>query len=145
VANYFGATSNISLVASAYYHIDIYLYFLKTTTEALTITLLNSAAPTSQNIFWEQSPATGIVAPPGTATLLSGHFSKDATASRTIATAALTTAVDHYIHIKIELQNGTGTSLKIQATNPAGSITPRVNSYWTSTRIPTGNTGTFAA
>lgn len=145
IANFFGTTSNISLVASAYYHIDIYLYFLKTTAEALTISLINSAAPTSQNIFWEMSPITGIVAPPGTATLLSGNFSKDATATRTIVTGSLTTAVDHYIHIKIELQNGAGTSLKIQATNPAGSITPRLNSYWTSTRIPTGNTGTFAA
>jgi hypothetical protein len=145
IANFFGATSNIPLVANAYYEIEIVCYFLKTTTEILTWTFTNSAAPTSQNIAWEQSPITGIVAPPGTATLLSGQFRGDATAARTVAAGSLTTAVDHYMKCRIWLKNGTGTSLKIQVTSPAGTVTPRLGSYWTCTRIATGNTGTFAA
>lgn len=145
IGNFFGATSNISLVASAYYDIEIMLVFTKTTTEILTITLTNSAAPTSQNIRWEQSPITGMVAPPGTATALIGFVQGDATAAKAIAAGSLTTAVNHYIKINIQLKNGTGTSLKIQATNPAGSITPLLGSYWTATRIAVGNTGTFAA
>lgn len=145
IANFFGANSNISLVANAYYDIEIFLVFLKTTTEILTITLTNSAAPTSQNIKWEQSAIGGVVAPPGAATSTFGLAVNDATAAKVIAAGSLTTAVNHYIKINIQLKNGTGTSLKIQATNPAGSITPLLGSYWRATRIPTGNTGTFAA
>ncbi len=145
IGNFFGTTSNISLVASAYYMIEIVMYFTKTTAEAVTWTLTNSSAPTSQNIYYEQSPITGIVAPPGTATNLFGQIVNDATAAKTIATGVLVTGVNHYVYMRIELKNGTGTSLKIQATNPTGSITPLLGSYWTATRIPTGNTGTFAA
>lgn len=143
IANYFGSTSNISLVSGATYYIEIFLVFTKTTAEALTITLTNTAAPTSQNIVWQQSPITGLVAPPGTATMLTGYTQGDTTAALAITTGSLTTAVKHWINIKVELTNATGTSFKIQATNPAGSITPLRGSYWTATRIPIGNTGTF--
>ena len=145
IANFFGATSNISLVANAYYEIEIMLVFLKTTAGTLTVTLTNSAAPTSQNIYWEQSPITGVVAPPGTATALTGFAVKDATAAKAIVTGTLTTGVDHYIFIKIQLQNGTGTSLKIQGTASAGTITPRHGSYWKARRMSPNNIGTFAA
>lgn len=146
IANFFGATSNISLVASAYYDIDIWCFFTKTTTEILTWTFTNSAAPTSQQIYWEQSPLAGVVAPPGTAgTHFTGVAINDATAAKAIAAGSLTTAVNHFMHCRILLKNGTGTSLKIQCANPAGSITPLLGSFWTATRIPTGNTGTFAA
>lgn len=145
IANFFGANSNISLVASAYYDIEIFMVFTKTTTEILTITLTNSSAPTSQNIKWEQSAIGGVVAAPGAATATFGLTINDATAAKAIAAGSLTTAVNHYIKINLQLKNGTGTSLKIQATNPAGSITPLLGSYWRATRIPTGNTGTFAA
>jgi hypothetical protein len=74
IANYFGTTSNISLVADGYYEIEITAYFLKTTAGTVTWTLTNSAAPTAQNIYYEMSPITGIVAPPGTAsTMLIGQ------------------------------------------------------------------------
>lgn len=145
IANFFGANSNIPLLANAYYEIEIFCVFLKTTTEILTWTFTNSAAPTSQQIYWEQSPITGIVAPPGTATSLVGQFINDATAARTVAAGSLTTAVNHYMRARFLLKNGTGTSLKIQCANPAGSITPLLGSFWTATRIPTANTGTFAA
>lgn len=146
IANFFGTTSNISLVASAYYDIDIWCFFTKTTTEILTWTFTNSSAPTSQQIFWEQSPLTGVVAAPGTAaTHFTGVTINDATAAKSIAAGSLTTAVNHFMHCRILLKNGTGTSLKIQCANPAGSVTPLLGSFWTATRIPTGNTGTFAA
>lgn len=145
IANFFGANSNISLLANAYYEIEIVCYFTKTTTEILTWTFTNNVAPTMQNIYWEQSPITGIVAPPGTATMTEGMFANDATAIRTVAAGSLTTAVNHYMRCRITLKNATGTSLKIQCANPAGSVTPLLGSFWTATRIPTGNTGTFAA
>lgn len=145
IANFFGTSSNIALVASAYYIIDVYCYFLKTTAGTVTWTLTNSAAPTGQNIMFEMSPITGIVAPPGTATMLAGQYYNDATAARTIVTGSLTDAVNHYAHFRIHLRNGAGTSLKIQATCSAGTITPGINSYWFARRVSPNNIGTFAA
>lgn len=146
IANFFGATSNISLVASAYYIIDMYLWFLNTTAGTVTWTLTNSAAPTSQNLDYEETPVTGIVAPPGTATMLRGQILKDTTAALTITSGTLTDAVNHFTHIKIWLANGAGTNLKIQATkNVGGTITPRRESYWHCRRISPNNIGTFAA
>lgn len=146
IANFFGTTSNIPLVASGFYEIEITAWFLNTTSGTVVWTLTNSAAPTSQNIYYEMSPAAGVVAPPGTATMLIGQVVNDATATKALtATAALTDAVNHYMRMKIWLQNGTGTSLKIQATKSAGSITPLVGSNWTATRLPAASTGAFAA
>ena len=145
IANFFGATSNISLVPSAYYLIDIEMFYTVVTgTQTVTWTLTNSAAPTSQNIHFEMSPVTGVVAPPGTATMLAGQFINDATAARTVVTAALSAAT-HYARFRIFLQNGAGTSLKIQATSSANTITPGVNSYWRCRRMSPNNIGTFAA
>lgn len=146
IANFFGANSNISLVANAFYEIDAYMWFLNTTSGTLVTTLVNSAAPTSQNIIYETSPVTGIVAPPGTATMLSGQIVNDTTATKALtATSAITDAVNMYVHLKIWLQNGAGTSLKIQATKSAGTITPLVGSYYTVHRLPAANTGNAAA
>lgn len=146
IANFFGTTSNIPLVASGFYEIDVYAWFLKTTAGTVVWTLTNSAAPTSQNIVYEMSPITGIVAPPGTATMLSGQIYNDATAALALsATGTLSDAVNHYAHIKVFLQNGAGTSLKIQATVSAGSITPGIGSKWISRRLPTTSVGAVAA
>lgn len=146
IGNFFGATSNIPLVASGFYEIDVYAWFLNSTSGTVVWTLTNSAAPTSQNIVYEMSPAAGIVAPPGTATMLLGQIYNDATAALALtATAALTDAVNHYMHMKIFLQNGAGTSLKIQATKSAGTITPGIGSKWISRRLPAASTGAFAA
>jgi len=146
IANYFGATSNIPLVASGFYEIEIYAFFLNTTSGTVVWTLTNSAAPTAQNIVYEMSPVTGVVAPPGTATMLSGQVLNDATAALALsATGALTTAVNHYMHMRIWLQNGAGTSLKIQATKSAGTITPGIGSYYKVTRLPAADAGNGAA
>jgi hypothetical protein len=145
IGNFFGSTSNISLVASAYYIIDIYLWYTKNTAGTVTWTLTNSVAPTSQNIYYEMSPVTGMVAPPGTATLLNGQIYNDATAAKTIATASISNNAVMFTYMRIFLQNSTGTSLKIQATCSAGTITPGINSYWFCRRVAAGNVGTFAA
>lgn len=146
IANFFGSASNISLVSGAHYIIEVYAWFLNTTAGTVVWTLTNSAAPTSQNIHTEFSPASGLVAPPGTATMLVGDIYNDTTAAKALtATAALTDLVNHRHYIKITLINSTGTSLKIQATKSAGTITPGIGSYWTCRRIPTANVGTFAA
>ncbi len=146
VANFFGATSNISLVANGVYIIETYMAFLNTTVGTVTWTLLNAAQPANQNIYYEQSPITGVVSPPGQATNLVGYTIKDTTASLSYTTGTLNDAVDHLVHMKIALANGSGTSLKIQATkNVGGSITPRRGSYWTCRRLSPTPVGTFVA
>lgn len=145
IANFFGANSNPVLVANAFYEIDIWMFFLKNTAGTVTWTLTNSAAPTSQNIYFGMSPVTGIVAPPGTATELDGQIYNDTTAAKAFTTASLTTAVNHFAYFKIFLRNGTGTSLKIQATVGTGSITPGIGSRWIAKRRPAANVGLFAA
>jgi len=85
-----------------------------------------------------------MVAPPGTATMLIGQIYNDATAAKTVVTAALS-AANHYARFRILLQNGTGTSLKIQATSSANNITPGINSFWRCRRISPSNIGTLAA
>ena len=144
IANYFGTTSNISLVANAEYEIEITCWFLKTTAGTVTWTFTNSAAPTSMNIDYQMSPATGIVTTPGATDLFGQQYNVTATAP-TVVSPSLTTAVNHRHRFWIRLINGTGTSLKIQATAGAGTITPGISSYWKAQRVPAANVGTFAA
>lgn len=148
IADYFGANSAIPLVASAQYIIEFVCFFLNTTAGTVTWTLLNAAAPTSQNIEYEMTPVTGIKAPAGSAAAnLDGQILTDNTAAKALtATGTLTTAVSHYMRLKVWLQNGTGTNVRLQATkNVGGTITPGIGSYWTCRRITAGNVGTFAA
>lgn len=145
IANYFGSTSNIALVANGYYIIDIVCYFLKSTAGTVTWTFTNSSAPTSQNIDTAFSPIAGIVTGTPTATTLLGNIYNDSTAAKTIVSGTLADAVNHYAKFRIYLQNGSGTNLKIQATASAGTLTPGINSYWFCRRISPNNIGTFAA
>ena len=144
IANFFGTASNIALVADGYYDIEIILYYSKTTTSLVTWTLTNSAAPTIQNIYYEMSPVTGIVAPPGTTSTMIIGQAVNSTAAYSFATGSLTTGANHYARFRIQLDNGTGTSLKIQATSTSGSITPLAGSIWTARRLNTTNNGTYA-
>ena len=131
------------------YEIEIECYFTNTTGGTVTWTFTNSAAPTSQNIYYKASALAGIVAPAGSAaaTYLEGNVQNDATAAKALTTTGtLTTATTQYAYFKIRLVNGTGTSLKIQATKlVGGTITPLRGSYWKCTRLPAANVGAFAA
>lgn len=147
IANFFGATSNPTLVSGAEYLIEIDCYYTNTTTGTVTFTFTNSAAPTSQNIHARFSPVAGIVVPAGSAaaTYLEGDVQADATAAKAFTTTgSLTNATTQWAHFTIHLYNNTGTSLKIQATKlVGGTITPLAGSYWTCTRVPSTNTGIF--
>lgn len=143
IANYFGATSNIPLVSGGYYEIEIDCYFLKTTAGTVTWTFTNSAAPTSMSLNYDFSDPSGIVSAPAATDVIGDQYNLTATAP-TAVSASLTTAVNHHAHFKIMLLNGTGTSLKIQATCSAGTITPGIGSRWFSKRISTSNVGAFA-
>lgn len=142
-SNFFGTISGIGLVANAYYEIEFTCYFLKTTAGTVTFNIVNSAAPTSQNMHVELSPATGITAPPGTFNGINGDFYNSVLASQGFTTASLTTGVNHYAKFTIYLRNGAGTSLNLQALCSAGTLTPGIGSYWKCTRLPDISVGTL--
>jgi Pectate lyase superfamily protein len=145
IANYFGSNSNISLVSGGEYEIEIDCWFLVTTTDPVTWTFANSAAPTSMNLEYKLSPTTGI-ATTAVDTYLFGDQYNITSATATVTTGSLTTAVNHHHKFWIRLINGTGTSLKIQATkNTSGTITPGIGSYWKARRVPAANVGSFSA
>jgi len=145
VNNFFGANSNISLVPSAYYEIEILMFFLKNASSTITWTLLNSAAPTSQNIIFEMSPVSGIVAPPGGTASLGGQVYNNTAASYSFTTGSLTNNSNQYARFRIYLANGAGTSLQIRVAATSGSLTPGINSYWFAKRLSPAGVGTFAA
>lgn len=146
IANYFGANSNIPLTANAAYDLEIVLYFAKGGTGGTVVwTLTNSASPTAMNVYYEMSPTTGVVAPPGTSSMLIGQTVNTTSASYTVTTGSLSSSVNHYARFKIFLQNGSGTTLQIQATSNGSAITPGVGSFWNIVRIPATNNGTYAA
>jgi len=144
IANFFGASSNISLVANAYYEIDIECWFVKTTSSTIVWTFTNSAAPTGMNMTYEFSPITGLVTTAADTNLFGQQYNITS-AAPTVTTGSLTTGVLHMAKFKIWLQNGSGTSLKIQATSTSGTITPAFGSRWFCRRLPSASTGTFAA
>lgn len=96
IANFFGANSNISLVASAFYEIEIVLFFLNTTSGTVTWTFTNSAAPTSQNIYYEASPLTGVTTINSAAGTICAQIVNDTTAALANTTGTLTSSVCRY-------------------------------------------------
>lgn len=152
ITNFFGTNSNIPLVANAFYEIDIYMLALRGSTAGpATITLTNSAAPTRMFVDYEASPLAGAPAPPGSVTALTNLYFRGTTTTTTaayaITTGTLAISVNHYFRLKLLLQNGTGTSLKIQMTagTANNTMTPQAGSVWFCRRLPDANTGTFAA
>jgi hypothetical protein len=145
--NFFGSDSNIPLVNSGIFEIEIEAYFLKTTATTAIWTLTFDNAPTSYTVNYEMSPITGIVAPPGSATRLLGNSYNQTGATYTVTTGSLTTAVNHYAKFKIFLICGASTSnLKITIRNgSAGTITPGIGSFWKCTRLPATNASNYVA
>ena len=144
IANFFAATSGSSLDTSTYYEVEFNLYFLKTTAGTLTFTLTFSNAPIFCDANYVGTPVGGVgtVGAPQTAAL----SKSTAAASALPVTGSLTTAVDHQYTIRAIFQANatTGGTLNLQITSSAGTVTPRIGSYYKITRLPAANTGAFA-
>lgn len=144
ISNFFGANSAISLVGGGAYELEAYCYFTKTTAGTVTVTLTASAAVVNLNGTVDYGAAAGGVAT-GAANRIS-LFASAATANAFGASASLTTAVNHAFIVRAVFDaNAANSNLRIDFTSSAGTVTPLRNSYYKITRLPAGNSGSYAA
>lgn len=143
IANFYGATSGMSLDSSTFYEVEYCVQFTKTTAGTVTFTMTFSNAPILNTATYVGTPVGG-VGTVGTAQT-AAIVKSTATAGALPATGSLTTGVNHYYTIKAVFQANatTGGTLNLQATSSAGTITPLAGSYYKITRLPSANTGSF--
>jgi hypothetical protein len=144
IANFFGATSGLTLDPSTFFELEAYLYFTKTTAGTVTFTMTFSNAPINNNANYVGTPVGGIgtVGAPQTAAIAKST----ATAGALPVTGSLTTAVNHQYVVRSMFQTNatTGGTINLQITSSAGTVTPLTGSYYKLTRLPAANTGIFA-
>ena len=143
IANFFGATSGMSLDSSIFYEFEAVLFFTKTTAGTVTFTMTFSNAPVNNDAFYVGTPVGGVgtVGTPQTAALAKST----ATAGALPVTGSLTTAVNHQYVVRSMFQANatTGGTLNLQITSSAGTTTSLTGSYYKITRLPAANTGAF--
>jgi len=143
IANYFGATSGVSLDSNIFYEVEANLFFTKTTAGTVTFTMTFTNAPINNNAWYVGTPVGGVgtVGAPQTAAVKS-----NATAGVLPVTGSLTTAVNHQYQLRSMFQANVsiGGTLNIQITSSAGTVTPLTGSYYKITRLPSANSGAFA-
>lgn len=142
--NYFGANSNIPLIANAVYQIEINAHFRKTTSGAVGWQLVFDNAPTVWTLEYQMSPIGGQVAPPGTATMLVGQASNITVNNYTVTTGIISSTAQIWTNFKLFVVcSSVTTSLKIF--NYGNTVTPLAGSFWRVTRFPDTNVGTYIA
>lgn len=144
IGNFFGANSAINLVGGGVYEIEAHCYFTKTTAGTVTVTATTSLAPVNLNGVIVIGAIAG-----GTAVGAANQialFASAATANAFAVTGTLATGVNHYMKISLILDaNASASNLRINFTSSTGTVTPLRNSYYKVTRLPAGNSGSFAA
>lgn len=141
IADFFGATSAISLEALSVYEIIAYLVFTKTTAGTITLTMAASSAQNRMAGIYIGSPLTGIGA--GSPQWGSAG-SQGATTAPFVTTGSLTTGVNHVFQLNMQVQTILTSSWRLQITSSAGTVTPLAGSYYTVKKI-SATTGTFVA
>jgi hypothetical protein len=141
IADFFGATSSISLEASSVYEIRAYCMFNKTTAGTATWNLTYSSAPTFIIASYVASPITGI----GAGTPTSGFAANvGVTTTAFPATGSLSTGVAHAFQFTIQVITNAATNFRFQLTQSLGTAVPVSNSYYRVKKIA-ASTGTFVA
>jgi hypothetical protein len=141
IADYFGSTSSIPLVASGVYDIEFDIYYLKNTAGTVTYTLTSQAVVTNLNAYYYQSNIAGISS--GLGTTEGAVTNNTAAAVAMPVTQTLTTAVVHHARIKVMLENASATNFRLQITSSAGTVTPLRGSWYKVTRLSSSNVGLF--
>lgn len=143
---YFGVGSHIPIANSGVYEIEYNLLWRRAnTSNPVNWNLVFDNAPTQWSVHYQMSPTSGVVAPPGTATILTGTSAVLTTNNFVITTGAITTATNNWANIKLfVVASSTTTILRFFCySTTSGNITPLAGSYWKSTRLPDTNNGTY--
>jgi hypothetical protein len=143
IANYFGATSGVTLDNNVFYEVEANLFFTKTTAGTVTFTMTFTQAPVNNNAVYVGTPVGGV----GTVgTAQTAAVKSNAVAGVLPVTGSLTTAVNHQYTLRSMFQANatTGGTLNLQITSSAGTVTPLTGSYYKITRLPSVNAGVFA-
>lgn len=143
IADFFPATSSISLAASTLYEIEVWAYFLKTTAGTVTFTMTASSAPTWMNGYYVGSGVAGITTAAAATTGWAG--SAAATTAAWAATGSLTTAVNHGYRFKIQILTNLATNWRMRYTSNTGTTQSLAGSYYIVRELPSASTGTFVA
>lgn len=144
ISPYFGANSNVTLLANSLYEVEYDLYFLKTTNGTLTWTFRFIQAPSFMNAYAINSNVAGIGSQLPAAG--GGVFAQQGQTSVALPVSqTLTGGANHYYNIKAIINTPATTgNLFLAVTNSAGSVTPYRGSRQKVTRLNTGNVGTFS-
>ncbi len=143
IADYFGANSSLPTVTNGIYQLDFYCWFLKSTAGTSLWTITNTQTYTNIVAMTHISAVGGI----GAIGALSGSgiVTTTAAAAALPVSASLTTAVNHFAHIRAIAECAVAGNIRLRHTSSAGTITPLRGSYYTARRLFAGNVGVFAA
>ena len=139
ISNFFGANSAINLIAGGIYKLEANCYFLKTTAGTGTVTLTTTQTVANLNGFinWANVGASSMNAIP------TYKLTGTANAFGVSGTLGAGTSYIFTIYAIIEANVSNNSTLTINFTQSAGTLTPRQSSYYKVTRLPSVNTGVF--
>lgn len=143
IADFFGANAAASVPASSAWELEAHLFFTKTTAGTVTWTIANSA-PNYTNIaaYWYGTPPAGIGA---LGTIQGAGIVATTTAAAALpVSASLNAGTNHHYRLFATIEMNAAGSVRIQATESAGTITPLRGSFYTLRRIPAAS-GAFVA
>lgn len=143
IADYF-ASAAYTMSAASFYEIEWDLYFLKTTNGTVTFTIATSQTPVNVVANYIGGPVAGIAT--AGAPITAGIVTTANTAAALPATSSLTTATNQHFVIKalVESHATLTSTVKLQVTESAGTITPLKGSSVTIRQLPAANIGAFA-
>ena len=134
IADYFSST--ISLDASSTYEISCTAYFLKTTAGTVVWTWAFSSAPTMASSFYTATPITGFTTSTITGAPVVGEAHvQAATTMAHAASGSLSSAVYHVFRFDVTIRTNAATTIKLRATESAGTITPQAGSFMRASKV----------
>lgn len=143
IADYFPSAA-YTMAANGAYEIEYELYFTKTTNGTVTFTITTAQTPVNVVAYYVGTPAGGLGTQAGQigAAVVGGNT----TTTALPATVSLNTGTNHHYTVKVLVEGNATTAgtIKLQATESAGTITPLRGSSYTVRQLPAANIGAFA-
>lgn len=145
IANFFGANSAASLLASTTYEIQCHCYFLKTTAGTATWSPTFSSAVTVAHSILDYTPVGGFTTANISGAMVTAEATQQTVTAMTYAaTGTLTTAVYHIAKFNIRVTTNAACNFRLNLTQSAGTATPQAGSWYTVKKLNT-TAGNFVA